>query len=83
MCEAVEIIHDRFDLYHVQVYLLNPVAGELLLSAATGEAGAELLRRKHRLPIGPGSINGTAAANRQPIDVYKRQSSCGTRPARR
>ena len=41
--EAVETIRERFDLYHVQVYLLNPVAGELVLSAATGEAGAELL----------------------------------------
>ena len=75
LCEAVEIIHDRFDLYHVQVYLLNPVAGELLLSAATGEAGAELLRRKHRLPIGPGSINGTAAANRQSIVVAHARNS--------
>ena len=73
--EAVEMIGDRFGLYHVQVYLLNPVAGELLLSAATGEAGAELLRRKHRLPIGPGSINGTAAANRQPIVVTHARNS--------
>lgn len=35
----------------------------------------ELLRRKHRLPIGPGSINGTAAANRQPIVVAHARSS--------
>ena len=73
--DAVEMIRDRFHLYHVQVYLLNPVAGELLLSAATGEAGAELLRRKHRLAIGPGSINGTAAANRQPVVVAHARSS--------
>ena len=73
--EAVIMIRDRFGLYHVQVYLLNPVAGELLLGAATGEAGVELLRRKHRLPIGPGSINGTAAANRQPIVVAHARSS--------
>ena len=73
--EAVEMIRERFDLYHVQVYMLNPVAGELVLSAATGEAGAELLRRKHRLPIGPGSINGTAAANRQPVVVAHARTS--------
>jgi len=73
--DAVEMIRDRFDLYHVQVYLLNPVAGELLLSAATGEAGAELLRTRHRLPVGPGSINGTAAANRQPVVVPHARSS--------
>ncbi len=73
--EAVETIRERFDLYHVQVYLLNPVAGELVLSAATGEAGAELLHHKHRLPVGPGSINGTAAANRQPVVVAHARSS--------
>ena len=73
--DAVELIRDRFDLYHVQVYLLNPVAGELLLSAATGEAGAELLRGRHRLPVGPGSINGTAAANRQPVVVAHARNS--------
>ena len=73
--DAVEMIRERFDLYHVQVYLLNPVAGELVLSAATGEVGAELLRRKHRLPVGPGSINGTAAANRQPVVVAHARSS--------
>jgi signal transduction histidine kinase len=73
--DAVEMIRDRFELYHVQVYLLNPVAGELLLSAATGEAGAELLRDRHRLPVGPGSINGTAAANRQPVVVAHARTS--------
>ena len=73
--DAVEMIRERFDLYHVQVYLLNPVAGELVLSAATGEVGAELLHRKHRLPVGPGSINGTAAANRQPVVVAHARSS--------
>ncbi len=67
--DAVELIRDRFDLYHVQIYLLNPVAQELVLRAATGEAGLELLRRNHRLHAGPGSINGTAAANRQPVVV--------------
>lgn len=75
LSEAVEMIRERFDLYHVQVYLLNPVAGELVLSAATGEAGEELLRRKHRLPVGPGSINGTAAANRQPVVVAQARTS--------
>ena len=69
LCDAVDLIRDRFDLYHVQVYLLNPVAQELVLRAATGEAGAELLRRRHRLHAGPGSINGTAAASRQPVVV--------------
>ena len=75
LSDAVELIRDRFDLYHVQVYLLNPVAQELTLRAATGEAGAELLRRRHRLHAGPGSINGTAATNRQPVVVSEARRS--------
>jgi signal transduction histidine kinase len=66
---AAEQIRERFGLYHVQVYLLNPGTQELILRAATGAAGVELLRRDHRLAVGPGSINGTAAAGRQPVVV--------------
>ena len=69
LSDAVELIRTRFRLYHVQVYLISPATQELILRAATGAAGAELRRRNHRLSIGPGSINGTAAASREPIVV--------------
>ncbi len=69
LADAVSLIRERFNLYHVQVYLLSPTTQELILHAGTGAAGAELLRRNHRLPIGPGSINGAAAAGREPIVV--------------
>ncbi len=72
---AVELIGDRFNLYHVQVYLLSPAGQELILRAGTGEAGAQLLQRHHRLAVGPGSINGTAAGSREPVVVpFARQS---------
>ena len=75
LADAVNLIRERFDLYHVQVYLLSPTTQELILHAGTGEAGAELLRRDHRLPVGPGSINGTAASSREPIVVpYARKN---------
>ena len=75
LTDAVNLIRERFQLYHVQVYLLSPTTQELILHAGTGEAGAELLRRNHRLPVGPGSINGTAAAGREPIVVpYARKN---------
>lgn len=67
--DAVKLIRERFDLYHVQVYLLSPTTQELVLHAATGKAGAELLRRNHRLHAGPGSINGTAVAGAEPVVV--------------
>ncbi len=67
--DAAELIRERFQLYHVQVFLLSPGTQELILRAATGEAGAELLRRNHRLLVGPGSVNGTAAAGQEPVAV--------------
>ncbi|HEY1407430.1 MAG TPA: GAF domain-containing protein, partial [Promineifilum sp.] len=69
LSDAVQAIKDHFDLYHVQVYLAGPTQQELILRAATGEAGEALLRLGHRLELGPGSINGTAAASRQAVVV--------------
>ena len=74
--DAAELIRERFDLYHVQVYLVSEGTGELILHAGTGEAGAELLRQRHHLPVGPGSINGTAATSREPVVVpYARRDT--------
>jgi signal transduction histidine kinase len=73
--EAVELIRERFDLYYAQIYLLNSVTNELEIRAGTGTVGEELLRQGHRLPVGPGSINGTAALSRQPVAVtFARES---------
>jgi PAS domain S-box-containing protein len=69
LAEAVELIRESFDLYHVQVYLTDPAGRYLALRAGTGAAGKELLRRGHSLPIGAGSINATAAAQKQAVIV--------------
>lgn len=67
LAEAVEIIRSRFDLYYAQIYLVE--GAELVLHAGTGSVGSDLLERRFRLPIGPGSINGTAAAEKRPVIV--------------
>ncbi len=69
LADAVEVIRARFDLYHAQVYLADPQRQTLVLRAATGNAGKELLRFSHRLPIGPGSLNGRAAAEKRTVIV--------------
>jgi len=69
LAEAVELIRARFDLYYTQIYLTNPSVTALELRAGTGEVGQELLRRAHRLPIGPGSLNGRAAGEKQAVIV--------------
>lgn len=67
LSEAVEIIRSRFDLYYTQIYLVE--GDHLVLHAGTGSVGSDLLERQFRLPVGPGSINGTAAVEKRPIIV--------------
>lgn len=67
--DAAEIIRTFFGLYYVQVYLANPNQTELLLQFGTGEVGAELLSRRHRLPIDDTSINGRAAMRKRSIVI--------------
>lgn len=69
LVEAVEMIRRRFDLYYAQIYLADDAGRNLILRAGTGVAGKELVQGGHRLAIGPGSINGAVAAERQPILV--------------
>ena len=64
LSDAVNPIHDQFPALSRSGLFARANNPELILHAATGEAGAELLRQGHRPPIGPGSINGAAAAGR-------------------
>jgi signal transduction histidine kinase/HAMP domain-containing protein len=69
LSSAVEMIRARFDLYYTQVYLADPSGRNLVLRAGTGEAGKELLKRGHHLPIDHSSLNGRAAADRKAVIV--------------
>lgn len=66
LADAVETIRQTFDLYYVQVYLINPAQTHLVLQAGTGEVGQQLKMRRHRLPLDQNSINGRAALERTP-----------------
>jgi PAS domain S-box-containing protein len=78
--QAVELIRDRFNLYYTQVYLVDPGGRSLVMRAGTGEAGAAMLRRGHRLPLDLTSLNGTAAIERQPTIVGDTSRSLIFRP---
>ncbi|MFN3307900.1 MAG: GAF domain-containing protein [Anaerolineales bacterium] len=69
LTDAVERIRHRFDLYYVQVYLVNPAQTTLVLQAGTGEVGKQLLAHAHRLPLDANSINGRAALEKRSIVV--------------
>lgn len=67
--EAVESIRQRFDLYYTQIYLLDESQRFLVLRAGSGDIGAQLFARGHRLQLTLGSINGTAALEKRTVQV--------------
>lgn len=78
--EAVDLIRERFDLYYVQVYLVNRAQTHLELEAGTGDVGQQLLARQHRLPLTPASINGRAAVEQRPVVIPDTLASPVFRP---
>jgi GAF domain-containing protein len=80
LADAVERIRSSYDLYYTQIYLVDSTGTALVMQVGTGGIGAELKRRAFRLPIGSGSLNGTAAATRQPVLVADTTQSSTFRP---
>ncbi len=69
LAEAVELIRERFGLYHVQIYLKDATGRNQVLQASSGTVGEALLQRGHRLPIDLSSINGTAVIRKEAVIV--------------
>jgi DNA-binding LacI/PurR family transcriptional regulator/GAF domain-containing protein len=63
---TAELISERFNFYHVGIFLLDEAGEWLVLEEATGEAGAQMKADGHRLAIGDTSMVGWAAAHRKP-----------------
>lgn len=78
--DAAEIIRTFFGLYYVQIYLANESRTELTLQFGTGEVGAELMRRKHSLPLNMNSINGRAALGKRSVVISDTSASEFFRP---
>ena len=66
---AVETVHNSFNLYYAQLYLLDEAARQLTLRAGTGVVGRRLLSQGHFLPLDLRTINGTAVLEKRPILV--------------
>lgn len=61
--QVVDVIRERFDLYHVGLFLVNDRYA--VLEAATGEAGRQMKEAEYRLEVGGLSLVGTACALRR------------------
>jgi HAMP domain-containing protein len=70
--QALELIRDRFGYYHASIFLLDERGEYAVLRESTGEVGARLKARGHKLAVGLGSIIGWVTLNKQPrvaVDV--------------
>ena len=66
--EVVNEVQSSFNYYYAQVYLFDDAGENLVLTAGTGEAGAEMMKRGHKLPKGQGLV-GRAAETKESILV--------------
>jgi PAS domain S-box-containing protein len=80
LTDAAELIRQQFDLYYVQVYLVNPSETYLDLEAGTGEVGRQLLSRSHRLPLNTNSINGRAVIEKRSVIISDTGKSASFKP---
>ena len=58
--DVVTLLHQNFGYYHVQIYLLDPANGDLVLKRGSGEIGSQLLKSSFRLSRGLGIVGHVA-----------------------
>ena len=61
LTRTVDLITNRFDFYHVGIFLLDDSGEHAVLQAASSEGGQKMLARGHRLVVGLQGIVGTSA----------------------
>ncbi|MBE2182534.1 MAG: GAF domain-containing protein [Anaerolineae bacterium] len=65
---AIQLITESYpSIYHAQVFLVDLETSAANLSASTGEAGLQLLARKHSLMVGSQSVIGQVTSSGEPV----------------
>lgn len=58
--DVVEQLQAAFGYYHAHIYYVEEISGDLVMSGGTGEAGAIMFARGHRIPKGRGLVRRAA-----------------------
>jgi GAF domain-containing protein/DNA-binding response OmpR family regulator len=66
---AINLICAEMGFYHAQVFLIDPVENKARLAYSRGEAGEQMLARRHALEIGSASVIGAASGERRVVII--------------
>jgi PAS domain S-box-containing protein len=66
---TVNLINERFSFYHASIFIVEETGFNAALRESTGQAGAEMKRNKHSLPLNDKSIVGKVALDGQAVVV--------------
>lgn len=77
LSQAVNLVCERFGLYHAAVFLMDTAGEYAVVREATGEAGAQMKRAGHKLGVGSKSLVGRTTLEKEALvvnDVSKDQN---------
>ncbi len=78
---VVELTKERFHMYHAQIYLLDQVNNDLVLSAGAGKAGQQMVTERRVIPLQKEqSLVAQAARTRRGVIVNDVQHEPGFLP---
>lgn len=66
---VVDMIRDQFDLYHVQIYMVDDAGENAVLREGTGYAGRQLMQQNHSIPLDQPALVSRAITKDEPVIV--------------
>jgi PAS domain S-box-containing protein len=77
---VVNLVRDQFNLYHVQVYVVDEEQAAAVLRQSTGFAGRQLLQKGHSIPLDRPALVTQAIREGQPVLVDDVTQTAGFLP---
>jgi GAF domain-containing protein len=69
LLKSVDLIHDRFDLYHAAIFLVDKTGEYASIREASGNVGAQMKAAGHKLKVGSNSIVGYVTSKGESLIV--------------